>query len=120
MRALACHMCLRLQLRKVSVRQPKKPLGALVNPAEIQIANTKDHSDKNAEDMRLKIMERNNINLLQCIINHKSFSQSVENLFAFSFLVRAQSATSSYMCRGSTIISAVAVKDQLCSCIFFG
>ncbi|KAK9915331.1 hypothetical protein WJX75_007729 [Coccomyxa subellipsoidea] len=95
------------KLRKVSVRQPKKPLGALVNPAEIQIANTKDHSDKNAEDMRLKIMERNNINLLQCIINHKSFSQSVENLFAFSFLVKDGRVALSKAAGGGYMVTAL-------------
>lgn len=81
-------MCDGLQARKVSVRQPKKQLGALVNPAEVEInKEAKDASDKNAEDMRSLLYKTNNVNLLQCVINHKSFSQSVENLFALSFLV---------------------------------
>lgn len=72
------------------VRQPKKPLGALAAPIEVQVDQSKAEADKNMAEMIIRLRERNNINLLQCFINHKSFSQSVENLFVLSFLVIAR------------------------------
>ncbi|CAL8468574.1 g8114 [Coccomyxa elongata] len=74
--------------RKVSVRQPKKPLGVLVNPADVEIVASKEAADGNLEELKAALRKNQGVNLLQCIINHKSFSQSVENLFALSSCVK--------------------------------
>jgi hypothetical protein len=78
-----------MQVRKAVVRQPRKPLGELVSAKEIKTTNEKEEADKNMEELLHKLMQRNGINLLQCVMNHQSFSQTVENLFALSFLVRS-------------------------------
>lgn len=76
-----------MQARKVAVRQPKKPLGELVNPADVEIVASKEAADGNLAEMKSAIAKNQGVNLLQCIINHKSFSQSVENLFALASCV---------------------------------
>lgn len=80
-----------MQARKVSVRQPKKPLGVLVNPADVEIVASKEAADGNLEELKAALRKNQGVNVLQCIINHKSFSQSVENLFALSSCVSTQS-----------------------------
>jgi hypothetical protein len=76
-----------LQVRKVGVRQPKKALGTLVSAAEIKTTEEKEEADKNMEEMYNKLAQNDGINVLQCVMNHESFSQTVENIFALSFLV---------------------------------
>ena len=73
-------------------RQPKKVLGVLEAPEEVAVPeeDKKDPGVKNMEDMHAALLGEpgRSANLLACVVNHASFSQSVENGFALSFLVR--------------------------------
>ena len=82
------------QVRKAPApRQPKKELGRLEAPEEVEVPEDekKDPAVKNMEDMHAALLQRPGhcANVLACTVNHASFSQSVENFFALSFLVRA-------------------------------
>ena len=88
--------CAVAQLRKVINRQKKQPLGKLVAAEDVDAVPEEEQEEviRNMNELWAALTGRQDhaANLLQCIINHRSFSQTVENLFALSFLVRLAAA----------------------------
>ncbi|CAL5221420.1 g3607 [Coccomyxa viridis] len=79
------------KVRKQIVRQKKQPLEKLVAAKEVDaVPEEQEEVIRNMYEMMgaLDSKESKAANVLQCIINHRSFSQTIENLFALSFLVR--------------------------------
>lgn len=79
-----------MQVRKQVTRQKKQPLGKLVAAEEVDVVEQEQEEVvRNMSEMwgALTRGDGQPANLLECIINHRSFSQTVENLFALSFLV---------------------------------
>lgn len=80
--------------RAVGQRRKRQPLGQAVRPDDIDNINNeeKQETDKNMEVMwnilRQKERENKPVHLLELVMNHASFSQTVENLFTLSFLVK--------------------------------
>ena len=78
------------QVRKQVTRQKKQPLEKLVAAREVDaVPEEQEEVIRNMNEMFgvLTRTEGYAANVLECIINHRSFSQTVENLFALSFLV---------------------------------
>jgi non-structural maintenance of chromosomes element 4 len=76
-------------------RRRREPLAEAIRPEEVQTegstaATSKQETDRNMEDMWriLKSQESERAYLLELVMNHRSFAQTVENLFTLSFLVR--------------------------------
>lgn len=78
------------KVRKVAQRQQKTKLGVLEKPKEIQNVRTEDkqETDRVMEDMFDVIAAHTPVGWLELVMNHSSFSQTVENIFTLSFLVR--------------------------------
>ncbi|GAB4820960.1 hypothetical protein N2152v2_008006 [Parachlorella kessleri] len=79
--------------RQVVRQKRKAQVGEAVRPEEVeQIGDQeKQETDKNMEEMWGVLKERGGrVNLLNLVLNHRSFAQTVENLFTLSFLVRDQ------------------------------
>lgn len=82
--------------RKMAQRRRREPLGALVKPLEQKNAEEccaeKQETDKNMEEMFVVLLEASNaergVGFPQLVHNPKSFSQTVENIFTLSFLVK--------------------------------
>ena len=86
--------------RQSRERKAREPLGELVNPEELTDAHAccseQQETDKNMEEM-ITILMRNykkgealggGVQFPQLVFNPKSFSQTVENIFTLSFLVK--------------------------------
>ncbi|KAA6419659.1 MAG: hypothetical protein FRX49_10383 [Trebouxia sp. A1-2] len=78
------------KVRKVAQRQQKTKLGVLEKPKEIQNIRTEDkqETDRVMEDMFDVIAAHTPVGWLELVMNHNSFSQTAENIFTLSFLVR--------------------------------
>lgn len=78
------------KVRKVAQRQQKTKLSVLEKPQEVKNINTeaKQETDRLMEDMFDVIAARQTVGWLELVMNHASFSQTVENIFTLSFLVR--------------------------------
>lgn len=70
----------------------KKALGTAVCPMEVQGANESEsqQTDRNMEQMWEHLKNYQEVTMAQLVCNHSSFSQTVENIFTLSFLVRDQ------------------------------
>ena len=73
------------------MRQKKQPLEKLVAAQEVdEVPEEQEEVIRNMNEMFGYLTrgdESHPVNVLECIINHRSFSQTIENLFALSFLV---------------------------------
>ena len=90
MHVLSRHSWWLLQARRQVVRQKKQPLDKLVAAQDVdEVPEEQEEVIRNMGEMRTALTRqpRYAANLLACILNHRSFSQTVENLFALSFLV---------------------------------
>ncbi len=91
--ALSCARCVKecaAQVRKQITRQKKQPLEKLVAAEEVDaVPEEQEEVIRNMYEMMGALDSRDGkaANVLECIINHRSFSQTIENLFALSFLV---------------------------------
>lgn len=78
--------------RTVAQRKRREPLGAAVRPDELadDEIGERQETDRNMEVMWevLRHQESCSADMLELIFNHRSFSQTVENAFALSFLVK--------------------------------
>ena len=79
-----------VQVRKQVNRQPRQKLEKLVAAEDVDsVPEEQEEVITNMNEIWKGITERpeHAANVLQCVINHRSFSQTVENMFALSFLV---------------------------------
>lgn len=78
------------KVRKVAQRQQKTKLGVLEKPQEVKHIDTeqKQETDRLMEEMFDVILAKQTVGWLELVMNHSSFSQTVENIFTLSFLVR--------------------------------
>lgn len=78
------------KVRKVAERRERTKLGAVEKPQEIKEVDTeeKQETDRLMEEMFGIIKEHSPVPWLELIMNVESFSQTVENIFTLSFLVR--------------------------------
>ncbi|KAK9815099.1 hypothetical protein WJX73_007470 [Symbiochloris irregularis] len=76
--------------RKVGQRVERTKVGALERPEVLQAAEegVRQESDQVLVDLWEQLEKHPVVNLLHLCLNHDSFSQTVENLFQLSFLVR--------------------------------
>jgi len=80
-------------MRKVIQRQRRRdPIGAATRPDEVEDLedDDKQETDRNMEEMwkTLGRQPESIARLVDLVLNHKSYAQSLENLFTLSFLVR--------------------------------
>jgi non-structural maintenance of chromosomes element 4 len=80
-------------MRKVGQRQRRRdPIGAATRPDEVEDLedDDKQETDRNMEEMwkALGRQPDSTARLVDLVLNHKSYAQSLENLFTLSFLVR--------------------------------
>jgi len=99
--------------RRVAERQKRAPDAPLQRPDELQGADLQtDHNARvttsRIEDMHKRLQRERSINLFNLIVNPHSFSQSVENLFYFSFLIKDGHAALNIDKAGEPIASASA------------
>ena len=78
--------------RPAAQRRQKQVIAAAVSPDEVgQQGEEKQETDRNMEIMWLILKEGGegqSIPLVELVLNHHSFAQTVENMFALSFMVR--------------------------------
>ncbi|KAL5720854.1 hypothetical protein ACHQM5_013484 [Ranunculus cassubicifolius] len=75
--------------RKVAVRRKRVRETESARPDELDSAETENSdTDKNMVTMFNILKKKKSVQLEHLILNRKSFAQTVENLFAFSFLVK--------------------------------
>lgn len=78
------------KVRKVAQRQQRTKLGVLEKPKEVKNINTEDkqETDRIMEEMYKVLQQQPTVGWLELVMNPKDFSQTVENIFTLSFLVR--------------------------------
>lgn len=78
------------KVRNVAQRQQRTKLGVLEKPKEVKNINTEDkqETDRIMEEMYTVLEQHQTVGWLELVMNHKDFSQTVENIFTLSFLVR--------------------------------
>ncbi|KAK9844620.1 hypothetical protein WJX74_004834 [Apatococcus lobatus] len=82
-----------VKARKVPQQRAKKqPPGQLQTTQKVDVATEKDkdvkETDANMEEMWTVLKSVQEADFLELCVNHTSFAQTVENVFALSFLVR--------------------------------
>uniref|UniRef100_A0A061R5V0 Non-structural maintenance of chromosomes element 4 n=1 Tax=Tetraselmis sp. GSL018 TaxID=582737 RepID=A0A061R5V0_9CHLO len=82
--------------RKTVQRSRKRPLGKCINPDEVNneaiTEQEKQETDRIMKEMWGRMSWEQPVLLTRLVLNHQSFSQTVENLFSLSFLVKDQVA----------------------------
>ena len=80
-----------VQVRKPQQRVKRKALGQVQHAAEMdsQGEAEQQEADKNMEEMWLILGRLRQADLLALVLSHESFAQTVENMFALSFLVQS-------------------------------
>ncbi|TMW99028.1 hypothetical protein EJD97_003160 [Solanum chilense] len=74
--------------RKYTIRKPHTKVYLHAQPKELDDMEEKTDTDSNISTMFQILREKKRVKLEYLIVNRKSFAQSIENLFALSFLVK--------------------------------
>ncbi|KAI9094773.1 hypothetical protein K1719_026579 [Acacia pycnantha] len=96
-----------MKQRRVGQRKRTRPTTAMARPEEIDDAagEEKTDTDKNMATMFEILRKKKHVQLESLMLNRKSFAQTVENLFALSFLVKDGRAEISMDKNGSHLVS---------------
>ncbi|KAL3352060.1 hypothetical protein AABB24_020252 [Solanum stoloniferum] len=74
--------------RKYTTRKPRTKVYLHTQPKELDVTEEKTDTDSNISTMFQILRNKKRVKLENLIMNRKSFAQSIENLFALSFLVK--------------------------------
>lgn len=89
-----CFLFCLAQERKQAVRAPKRRVGEKLAPTELTGAEAAASAEveENRTEMFAALVARGNAGagMLETVLNHDSFPQTVENIFALSFMARTQ------------------------------
>jgi non-structural maintenance of chromosomes element 4 len=75
--------------RVVAQRRKKDVIAEAVRPDDVEVGGgDEQETDKNMNNVYTIVKENEGCLMTELVLNHNSFAQTVENLFAFSFLIR--------------------------------